>query len=319
MSSNTSRLHLRSLSKWTGSLLLGTTMLGTTVQKASATEKGASTYPVGVDTVLSGEQPSKGKTSFYNYTNTYFANESDGADGKPDVSEFKLRVVADAFKIVHDWGVPFLGGTLHSNIAVPVVFQDLHTPAGQQSKTALGNVSIAVLGTSYHGEHFSWYYEGDVYLPGGSYDKNDIANPGAHNFAGGPVAAFTYLPFKGHTEISSKGQYLFNATNSDTNYHGGNEFTWEYDAMQSLNRHFAAGVNGYLFLQTTDDKVSGVVYNSGNRGRDLAIGPELRLHFGNFGGALKYERDTLVQNRSRGNALWFQFSLPVNHLFGKKL
>ena len=76
------------------------------------------------------------------------------------------------------------------------------------------------------------------------------------------------------------------------------------------------GINGFYFQQTTDDKVNGVVYNGGNRGRDLGIGLELRFHAGHFGGAFKYERDTLVQNRARGNALWFQFAVTVS--FGHK-
>lgn len=278
---------------------------------AHATENGATSYPVGVDTILSAHQPARGKTIFYNYTNTYFANATVGADGKPSATPFKIRVGADAIKIVHDWGVPFLGGTLHSNIAVPTVYQQIETPAGRGSKTALGNVSIAVLGTSYRGKNYAWYYEGDIFLPGSNYDKNDVANPGAHRWAGGPVAAVTYQPWHKSAEFSSKWSYLFNSTNGDTNYSNGQEFMWEYDAMKELNSHVAAGVNGFWYQQTTDDKQNGALYNGGNRGRDLAVGPEVRIHFGNFGGAFKWEKDTLVQNRPRGSQLWFQFSVPL--------
>jgi hypothetical protein len=280
---------------------------------ANATENGSSSYPVGVDTVLSAHQPARGMTNIYNYTNTYFANETDGANGKPSATPFKLRIGADAVKVVHDWGVPFLGGTLHSNIALPLVYQQIETPGGRGSKTALGNTSIAVLGTSYSKNNFSWYYEGDVFLPGSNYNKNDLANPGAHRWAGGPVAAVTYQPWHKSAEFSSKWSYLFNSANTATNYTNGQEFMWEYDAMKELNKHYAFGVNGFWYQQTSDDKQNGVLYNGGNRGRDFAVGPEVRIHFGKVGGALKYERDTLVQNRSRGSQLWFQFSVPLGH------
>jgi hypothetical protein len=287
------------------------TLVAGSAAVASATENGATAYPVGVDTVLSAHQPARGKTNFYNYTNTYFANETDGADGKPAATPFKLRIAADAVKIVHDWGVPFLGGTLHSNIAVPLVYQQIETPGGRASKTALGNISIAVLGTSYNKGNFAWYYEGDVFLPGSNYDKNDLANPGAHRWAGGPVAAVTYQPWHKSAEFSSKWSYLFNSSNSDTNYSNGQEFMWEYDAMKELDKHFAVGVNGFWYQQTTDDKQNGILYNGGNRGRDLSVGPEVRIHFGKMGGAFKWEKDTLVENRPRGSQLWFQFSVPL--------
>jgi hypothetical protein len=70
-------------------------------------------------------------------------------------------------------------------------------------------------------------------------------------------------------------------------------------------------VNGFWYQQTTDDKQNGILYNGGNRGRDLSVGPEVRIHFGKMGGAFKWEKDTLVENRPRGSQLWFQFSVPL--------
>ena len=74
-----SSFHLRA------AVVLGALVAGSATV-ASATENGSSVYPVGVDTVFSAHQPARGKTNFYNYTNTYFANETDGANGKPAAS-----------------------------------------------------------------------------------------------------------------------------------------------------------------------------------------------------------------------------------------
>jgi hypothetical protein len=65
--------------------------------RANATENGASVFPVGVETVLTGMQPAPGQTALYNYDCFYAANEFDNASGKSAVPNFKLRVVASAF------------------------------------------------------------------------------------------------------------------------------------------------------------------------------------------------------------------------------
>ncbi len=74
----------------------------------------------------------------------------------------------------------------------------------------------------------------------------------------------------------------------------------------------AAGFNGYFYQQTTDDSLKGLVYQNGFRGRDLALGPQLRFPLGKRGGfAVKYYRDTLVENKPSGSAFWFQLSVAV--------
>jgi len=73
-----------------------------------------------------------------------------------------------------------------------------------------------------------------------------------------------------------------------------------------------SGFNGYFYQQTTNDDLKGVVFQDGFRGRDLAVGPQLRFPLGKHGGfAFKYYRDTLVQNKPRGNAFWFQLSVTI--------
>lgn len=286
---------------------------------ASATENGASTYPVGVDTRMSGMQPSKGQTVLYNYTNFYWANETDNGNGKSTTPGFKIRIAADAPKIVHDWGINFLGGTLHSNITFPTVHEELNTGSAKGNETGLGNMSMALLGVTYVHKNIHWYYEGDFNLPGGSYNSNNIANIGQHNFAGGPVGAITYLPHEGRQDLSAKVSYLFNSKNGANNYASGNEFMTEYAASQRLGKYANLGVNGYYFQQTTDDKQNGVAYEGGYRGRDFTIGPVLDFKLDAVSGMFKYERDTLVENRTRGNVLWFEFMVPLTHRHDKKI
>jgi hypothetical protein len=285
---------------------------GITFSRANATENGGSVYPVGVETVMTGVQPRPGETALYEYTVLYVANEFDNAKGKSAIPEFRLRVFANAVKVTHNWGVHFLGGTIESQIGVPFVYQQLHTAGGTFSEFGLTNVNLIPVSITYQHGGLHWYYEADMFPAGAGYSAAHAVNIGQHNQAIAPAAGFTYLPRQGKAELSSRFMYFFNGYDKATHYHSGNEFTWEYNAAYEISKKIAAGFNGFFYQQTTDDWAQGAVYENGFRGRDLALGPQLRFPLGKHGGlAVKYYRDTLVHNKPRGNAFWFQFCVPI--------
>jgi hypothetical protein len=295
-------------------LLTCAAVLGLGVTSARATENGASVYPVGVETVMTGMQPRAGETMAYEFSCLYSANEFINSQGQNNGQEFKLRVLATAFKVTRNWGLHFLGGTIESQIAVPMIEQDLHVFPGRFTKFAITNVDLVPVSVTYHTGHFHWYYEADMFTPGSAYSPNDVLNIGQHNLAIAPVAGVTYLSTNGRNEISSRYTYIINSPDKATHYQSGNEFEWEFNADHSINRTVAFGVNGYLYKQTTDDLQNGLVFLNGFRGRDLAIGPQIRIHLGKRHGgfAIKYYRDTLVQNKPAGNAFWFQIGVPLS-------
>jgi len=287
-----------------------TVMTGT----AFADENGASVYPTGVETVMPGMAPPPGGTMFYEYTAVVTANQVDGPTGQAVPIDFKLRVFANAFKVNHNWGFKFLGGTVESMVAIPFVDQELRVPVPvvptKFTKFAVGNIDVSPLGVVYAKGHWHFYYEADVWMPGTGRSSGDVLNIGQNNYAVAPVSAFTYL--RGKEELSSKFQYIVNMTDKATNYHSGNDLTWEFDGMHSLNRKVAVGLNGYLYKQLTDDMQNGAIFEGGNRARALAFGPEVRFNLIHHGGfAIKYLHDTLVQNRPPTNALWFQLAVPI--------
>jgi len=277
---------------------------------AYADENGGSVYPVGVETVMPGMTPPPGGTMLYEFTAFVSANQVDDAAGKAIPIDFKLRVFANAIKVNHNWGFKFLGGTVESVIAIPFVDQDMHLPPGRFQKVAVGNVNVSPFGVAYAKGHWHFFYEGDVWLPGTGRSSNDVINVGQNNYAVAPVGGFTCLVKK--EELSSRFQYIINLKDTATNYKSGNDFTWEFDGMHSLNRKIAVGVNGYLYKQTSNDLQNNVIFNNGNRAQALGIGPEVRFNLIHHGGfAVKYLRDTLVQNRPPTNALWFQLAVPI--------
>jgi len=279
---------------------------------ARATEGSASVYPAGVETVMPGMTPLPGANFLEEFNNLYQANALAGAKGQSEIPGFHLRVGAWAVKFVHNWGVHVLGGTLVSYAAAPLLYEHLDGPFGMFDKTGLGNSMVEPLAVAYQRGTWNWWYGYDVFLPGPSYNKNDLLNIGQHNFAGAPAGAFTYLPSHS-TEISSKFQYIVNGTNDQTRYRSGNELIWEYDAMHNVAKKVAIGVNGYYYQQTTNDLLNGVQAGDGNRGRDVTVGPEIRCHFGHVALIAKYQRDMLVENKTVGNSFWLQVGVPLGH------
>lgn len=280
---------------------------------AGATENGASVYPAGVETVVPGIQPGARQSTLNEFTAYYAANEFDNAQGTNSVPEFKLRVFVTAFKFTHNWGWKLLGGTVESVVALPLIYQQLHVAPGKFSRYSLSNVDLVPVSVTYRQGDLHWFYEADFFTTAAGYHAADVLNIGQHNLAVAPVAGVTYLPHKGAIELSSRLSYIVNGPDKAAGYQSGNEFIWEYTADRAFaHDKFAAGMNGAYCQQTTGDTLQGVAYLGGFKGRDLAIGPQVRFPMGKQGGfAFKYYRDTLVQNRPRGNTVWFQISIPV--------
>jgi hypothetical protein len=277
---------------------------------ARATENGGSAFPVGVETVMTGMYPAPGETVFAEFTLFYEANEVDNGQGKSAAPEFKLRVFGTAVKMSRTWERKVPGGYLNSYIAIPELYEQLHVAPGKFEKYAFSNVILIPLAIVNHKGFAHWYYEGDFFTPVSAYSPNDVLNVGQHNVAVGPVAGFTLLPMRGKTEVSVRNTYLFNGPDRDTHYHSGNEYFSEFNVAEQVSKKAALGFNGYIYQQTTNDKLNGAVFAGGYRGRDLAIGPQLRVNLPHGAFAFKYLRDTLVENKPRGSAFWFQIGVP---------
>jgi hypothetical protein len=289
-------------------------LIVTAAPRIWATENGVSGYPVGIETLMTGMQPGPHSTVGYVFSTYYFANELDNSEGKKALPEFRIRVSSTAFKVAHNWGWRFAGGTLASQIAAPLVDERIHTPGGIASKFGVANLYIVPVNLSYHTEHFHWCYELGYSPLAISYHKSAALNIGQHNqsLAGG--YGVTYLSNRGINELSSRVTYVVNGPNHSTGYHSGNELIWEYNADRQLGpRGLALGINGAYYQQITGDRLNGASYLGGYKGRDLSIGPQARIPIGRGGGglAIKYFRDTLVQNKTRGSALWLEAMVPI--------
>jgi hypothetical protein len=138
----------------------------------------------------------------------------------------------------------------------------------------------------------------------GEYDVDDAANIGRNYWTVAPVIAPTYISDTGF-EISAKLQYLINFENSDTDYTTGHEFICDYTVGQHLG-NWMFGLNGMLYLQATDDELSGNDI-SNSKGKVFSIGPAIQYNYKNMFFNAKVQFDTNVENRPKGEKFWFKF------------
>jgi len=122
--------------------IIGFTFAGLTLPTATATESGASVYPAGVETVMPGMAPAPGGTLLLEFSDFYQANGLVNSQGHSEIPDFHLRVVAVAVKVVHNWGLHLLGGTLVSYAALPYLYEHLDAPFGVGAKTGFANPDI---------------------------------------------------------------------------------------------------------------------------------------------------------------------------------
>src|SRR5262249_34570175 len=94
-----------------------------------------------------------------------------------------------------------------------------------------------------------------------------------------------------------------------TNYRSGHELSTDYAAGYSLTPVWQAGASGYVYKQTTGDTQNGSEIPGGNQGRAFAIGPYVRYKERTWGVALKWQNESAVENRPRGNRYVLQFGL----------
>ncbi len=296
------------------------TMVGMGVPYAVATEGGGSMYPGGNEDFMAGALPPPGLyyINYFNYTNYDSFRDNSG----DKVDDFHAQAVVNAFRFVYVSKKKLLGADVIGHAVVPFVniHGTLEFPGGPRltgTKTGLGDVTINPFSLAWHWKNFHCVAGVDFNLPTGSYSKDDFVNPGRHYWNFEPLFGFTYLSDRG-LEASAKIMYNFNTVNSATHYTSGQELGVDY----LLGLHcgpWAYGINGYYYLQTTDDKYRGHKVKNYfpnwqgdgrdgyGKGRQLSIGPAIQYNYKNMFFNVKYQWDTNVKNKPEGSHLWLKF------------
>lgn len=296
-------------------VLLATVILAAgAVTPAHATEGGGGAYPNGAEDFMSGAVPPPG-TYFINYFDYYSADKFADKNGNGSIPGFKLNVTADVLRFIHVTDKQILGGFWGVHVFIPFMNVDVETktPLGSGSKAGLGDIIVDPFILSWHSKNWHAATGIDIYMPTGSYDKNDLANVGRNYWTFEPIIAGTYITDNGY-EASAKLMYDINTRNNDaskltapgtTTYLSGHEFHMDY-ALAKKIANYSFGLTGYIYQQVTDDEANGKTVND-SAGRVIALGPAFKYDYKNMAFSLKYQFETAAENRPEGNNLWFKF------------
>jgi len=286
-------------------LLLLLSALLLSVQPACATEGGGGAYPNGAEDFMSGAVPPPG-TYFINYFTHYSADRLANNNGNSALPLFKLNVTADVLRLIHVTDKQFLGGFWAMHLFVPLVHVDVAVPGAGKSRNGLGDIIVDPFILAWHGKNWHAATGVDVFIPSGSYDKNDMVNHGVgrNYWTFEPIVAGTYVSDDGY-EVSAKFMYDINTRNKDTHYLSGQEFHVDF-ALGKKTDNFTVGAAGYYYQQVTDDELYNTTV-SGNRGRVVALGPAIKYDHKNMSFSLKYQFEMAAYNRPQGNNLWLKF------------
>ncbi|MDR6607201.1 hypothetical protein J2X87_002271 [Pseudomonas synxantha] len=309
-------LRVKTLRLSKRSPLLCTAAILLTCTQTHATENNGTAYPLGLDTVLAGRMPPPGLTTFF-YSSAYESTELKGAYGRSmaGIEDFNLSYQSLAVCLDYVYSDYTLwGATLASRAALPYIKGQVsfytETPQGRVRNSGkdegFADLAFTPLFLGWSSPRFHQMLGVDFYAPTASYDKDRLFNVGTNVWSYSPWYSFTANPID-EVEISAKILYMINDKNRATDYRSGREINADYHLGYSLNKNWQVGVSGYLYKQVSDDERHGEsVWEDGNRGQVVAYGPVVKYQTPEFGVLMKWQHETLVENRARGERLWLQ-------------
>ena len=284
---------------------------------AYATEFGGGAYPNGAEDCLCGFVPPPGYY-FLNYFQYYSADKFKNDHNDDLIPGFDLHATANVFRFLYVTKQQIFGGNWAVHMFVPLVNLDLNLPPlGEQGRAGLGDIIVDPFILSWHLKNWHLATGVDIYIPTGRYDEEDFANIGRNYWTFEPIVAVTFLSDSGF-EVSSKFMYDFNTKNTDSffggDYLSGQEFHFDYAISQSFG-NWRAGLAGYYYKQVTNDELNGEkVVNVGPfpvepgfMGQAVALGPLVQYQYKNMFVSAKYQFETAVENKPKGNKFWLKF------------
>lgn len=294
---------------------------------------GGQSYPNGAEAFMSGAVPPPG-FYFLDYLYHYSADSmkddnGDDIDGFDDIS-----VKANVFRFLWVSEKEILGANLCMHTFIPVLDVDIDFkgPVGPEAKrsyddTGVPYVIVNPFVLAWHlnqGKLHIAASPADIYVPLGQDDGN-LASVGQNFWTFEPILAVTYMHDK--WEFSGKFMYDFNTTEEksatiygfEVDRDPGQEFHVDYSLSYAFTPSFRAGVNGYYYVQTTDDSydlndaipatVQTLLKNDeDNRSQVFAVGPGVWYNHKNMFFSLRSQIETGAKNKTEGLGVWAKFT-----------
>lgn len=287
-----------------------------TPSMADATEGGGSARVLGIDTTYAGVMLPPGWHATATYTN-YMADSLRDGSGNPrqGISNFSFTGNFVSVRGTYVWeGAKLWGADIETRVGANVFADvnlsfDVQTPAGkvhrEGSESGFGGAFFAPALLGWHSAQFHQIAGLVIFAPLGGFDPNAVVNLQVGAPAVAPAYWFTWLPRK-DVEASGALFYIINGVNTETGIRSGNEVGFDFGASYSFNPAWGVGLSGFVYKQVTDDTQYGSTFRDGNRGQAVGIGPTLRYRGTDWGVVLKWQAETLVENKSKGNRTFLQ-------------
>lgn len=156
-----------------------------------------------------------------------------------------------------------------------------------------------------------------IYAPTGDYEKGKLANVGKNYWTFEPMVTMSWISSKIGLELTGFVGMDFNTENTKTDYQTGNQFHADLTAAEHLpffGGIIGVGVSGFYYEQVTGDSGPGVPAALGDfTGRTMGVGPVLsyamKVSQKDLVAEVKWLTETDVQNRLKGDYLWFKVGM----------
>ncbi|WFR97584.1 SphA family protein [Rhizobium tumorigenes] len=307
-------------------LLLATAMLAPA--NGFAAEGGAGFYLLGSKGPAAAILPPPGV--FFQNDVYYYSGDLGGGKALPTGGKLAVGVQGKAAIEIPTviWILPedVAGGHLGLSATLPVGWKDTDadvTLAGPRGGRASGSVTDTVFTVGdplvsafvgWEAGNFHYQVGTMVNVPIGDYQRGEISNIAFHHWGADVFGSATWLDPNIGLDLSGTVGMTFNAENPDTDYRTGNEFHFEWAAVQHFNKEFDAGLVGYYYDQVTGDSGSGA--RSDFKGRATAIGATIGWNFKAgevpISARIKYFHEFSVENRAQGDAVFLTLSMPLS-------
>jgi hypothetical protein len=280
-----------------------------------ATEGGGTAYAAGINTELAAFVPLPGQTQFQMYLLGLNATKLAGPDGKSSLPGFHLQAAGTSLRVLHTWN--FTLNDFHFTSGIAPVFEtvNLRVPGASYNATGANELYIQPLIVTRNFGSLNLLLSQDFYVPIGQHTPGNPASTSVGYYAPSTSFAVTWLPDR-YWDFSAFISYTTPFKDSKTGYQSGNTLNIDYGVTYrpwlSSMPQLGFGLNGYFTKQLTDDTVSGVPYNNGNRLQQFAIGPHITWFVSAASGiSLKFQHEMLSRNTAQGNKVWLEFFCPI--------
>lgn len=295
---------------------------------------GATSYPNGLEDFTSGVIPPPG-VYYIHYLYTYHASQVKDNNGHKysfgPFSEMEITSIANALRFLYVTKLKLFGADIASTFVIPIPYVEYDFKHEfnifDVDKGGLADIAFDPFLMAWHTPNFHFAVGPDIYVPIGRFDhESDLLNLSTKVWTLELATAFTIL--LGKFDISSKFMYDFSSKNNDhivniyeamnlnridligkeKKLSPGQEFHFDYGVGYNITKWFEAGINGYFYHQTTDDKINDEKVRN-MKGMTFAIGPAVKFSTKNIFLIFKNLWELETENRPQGYVLSGKFAI----------